>query len=120
MRASPSMPPARVSEPSTRLEDRLPLIEKGARRLPEVLGIGEVPVLRVLGIGDRQRAAQLLQGVEAVAARQEEWRQREAPDTRLPRVVMVSDRESDFYELFARRPANVELIVRACQMWPTA
>jgi hypothetical protein len=28
---------------------------------------------------------------------------------------MVSDRESDFYELFARRPTNVDLIVRACQ-----
>jgi len=30
-------------------------------------------------------------------------------------ITVVSDRESDFYELFARRPANVELIVRACQ-----
>jgi hypothetical protein len=30
-------------------------------------------------------------------------------------ITAVSDRESDFYELFARRPANVELIVRACQ-----
>jgi hypothetical protein len=30
-------------------------------------------------------------------------------------VTMVSDRESDFYELFAERPQNVELIVRACQ-----
>jgi hypothetical protein len=30
-------------------------------------------------------------------------------------VTMVSDRESDFYELFATRPANVQLIVRACQ-----
>jgi hypothetical protein len=30
-------------------------------------------------------------------------------------ITMVSDRESDFYELFARRPGNVELIVRACQ-----
>jgi hypothetical protein len=30
-------------------------------------------------------------------------------------ITMVSDRESDFYELFARRPANVQLIVRACQ-----
>jgi len=30
-------------------------------------------------------------------------------------ITVVSDRESDFYELFARRPANVQLIVRACQ-----
>jgi len=30
-------------------------------------------------------------------------------------ITMVSDRESDFYELFAKRPANVDLIVRACQ-----
>lgn len=30
-------------------------------------------------------------------------------------ITAVSDRESDFYELFARRPANVEQIVRACQ-----
>ena len=30
-------------------------------------------------------------------------------------ITAVSDRESDFYELFARRPDNVELIVRACQ-----
>ena len=30
-------------------------------------------------------------------------------------ITAVSDRESDFYELFARRPGNVELIVRACQ-----
>ncbi|MER8481931.1 IS4 family transposase [Mesorhizobium sp. M1322] len=30
-------------------------------------------------------------------------------------ITMVSDRESDFYELFAERPHNVELIVRACQ-----
>jgi hypothetical protein len=30
-------------------------------------------------------------------------------------ITMVSDRESDFYELFAKRPHNVELIVRACQ-----
>ncbi|MCX7160857.1 MAG: IS4 family transposase [Proteobacteria bacterium] len=30
-------------------------------------------------------------------------------------ITVVSDRESDFYELFARRPANVDLIVRACQ-----
>ncbi len=30
-------------------------------------------------------------------------------------ITVVSDRESDFYELFARRPANVEQIVRACQ-----
>jgi len=30
-------------------------------------------------------------------------------------ITVVSDRESDFYELFAERPANVQLIVRACQ-----
>ncbi|RWM79720.1 MAG: IS4 family transposase [Mesorhizobium sp.] len=30
-------------------------------------------------------------------------------------ITMVSDRESDFYELFAERPHNVDLIVRACQ-----
>lgn len=30
-------------------------------------------------------------------------------------ITVVSDRESDFYELFALRPANVQLIVRACQ-----
>lgn len=30
-------------------------------------------------------------------------------------ITAISDRESDFYELFARRPANVQLIVRACQ-----
>lgn len=30
-------------------------------------------------------------------------------------ITAVSDRESDFYELFAQRPANVHLIVRACQ-----
>jgi hypothetical protein len=30
-------------------------------------------------------------------------------------VTVVSDRESDFYELFATRPHNVQLIVRACQ-----
>ncbi|MER9332375.1 IS4 family transposase, partial [Mesorhizobium sp. M0488] len=30
-------------------------------------------------------------------------------------ITMVSDRESDFYQLFAERPSNVELIVRACQ-----
>jgi hypothetical protein len=30
-------------------------------------------------------------------------------------ITMVSDRESDFYELFAKRPRNVELVVRACQ-----
>ena len=30
-------------------------------------------------------------------------------------ITMVSDRESDFYELFAERPRNVELVVRACQ-----
>ena len=28
-------------------------------------------------------------------------------------ITVVSDRESDIYEHFARRPANVELIVRA-------
>src|SRR5256885_755979 len=31
------------------------------------------------------------------------------------RITAVADRESDIYELFARRPANVELIVRAAQ-----
>jgi len=31
------------------------------------------------------------------------------------RITVVADRESDIYELFARRPANVELIVRAAQ-----
>jgi len=31
------------------------------------------------------------------------------------RITAISDRESDFYELFAQRPANVELIIRACQ-----
>jgi Transposase DDE domain len=30
-------------------------------------------------------------------------------------ITAVSDRESDIYELFARRPSNVQLIVRACQ-----
>ena len=30
-------------------------------------------------------------------------------------ITVVSDRESDFYELFAQRPANVDLVVRACQ-----
>jgi hypothetical protein len=30
-------------------------------------------------------------------------------------ITMVSDRESDFYELFVERPHNVDLIVRACQ-----
>lgn len=30
-------------------------------------------------------------------------------------ITMVSDRESDFYELFAERPHNVDLVVRACQ-----
>jgi hypothetical protein len=30
-------------------------------------------------------------------------------------ITVVSDRESDFYELFAGRPQNVELVVRACQ-----
>ena len=30
-------------------------------------------------------------------------------------ITAVSDRESDIYELFARRPSNVEIIVRACQ-----
>jgi hypothetical protein len=30
-------------------------------------------------------------------------------------ITAVSDRESDFYELFAARPAKVQLIVRACQ-----
>ena len=30
-------------------------------------------------------------------------------------ITVVSDRESDFYELFAERPSNVQLIVRACQ-----
>jgi len=35
--------------------------------------------------------------------------------TAAARITAVSDRESDFYELFAQRPANVQLIVRACQ-----
>lgn len=30
-------------------------------------------------------------------------------------ITAVSDRESDFYEHFAERPENVQLIVRACQ-----
>jgi Transposase DDE domain len=30
-------------------------------------------------------------------------------------ITGVSDRESDFYELFAARPENMQLIVRACQ-----
>jgi hypothetical protein len=30
-------------------------------------------------------------------------------------ITLVSDRESDFYELFAARPHNVDLVVRACQ-----
>lgn len=30
-------------------------------------------------------------------------------------ITVVSDRESDFYELFAARPDKVQLIVRACQ-----
>lgn len=30
-------------------------------------------------------------------------------------ITALSDRESDFYELFAERPSNVDLIVRACQ-----
>jgi hypothetical protein len=30
-------------------------------------------------------------------------------------ITMVSDRESDFYELFAQRPPSVELVVRSCQ-----
>lgn len=30
-------------------------------------------------------------------------------------ITMVSDRESDFYELFVKRPQNVEMVVRACQ-----
>lgn len=30
-------------------------------------------------------------------------------------ITMVSDRESDFYELFAERARNVELVIRACQ-----
>lgn len=31
------------------------------------------------------------------------------------RVVMVGDRESDIYDLFVKRPSNVELLVRAAQ-----
>lgn len=30
-------------------------------------------------------------------------------------ITVLSDREGDMYELFAQRPANVQLIVRACQ-----
>lgn len=30
-------------------------------------------------------------------------------------ITMVSDSESDFYELFVERPSNVDLVVRACQ-----
>lgn len=30
-------------------------------------------------------------------------------------ITMVSDRESDFYDLFAQRPPHVDLIARACQ-----
>ncbi len=30
-------------------------------------------------------------------------------------LTLVADRESDTYEVFARRPANAQLIVRACQ-----
>jgi hypothetical protein len=30
-------------------------------------------------------------------------------------ITVVSDRESDFYELFVQRPEGVQLIVRACQ-----
>lgn len=53
---------------------------------------------------------------EAVAVRQEEWRQREARDARLPRVVMVSDRESDIYELFVsnlQHDKHCAVLVRA-------
>ena len=35
--------------------------------------------------------------------------------TQAASITVVSDRESDFYELFAQRPQNVQLIVRACQ-----
>ena len=35
--------------------------------------------------------------------------------TAASRVTVVSDRESDFYEMFAQRPENVDLVVRACQ-----
>jgi hypothetical protein len=31
------------------------------------------------------------------------------------RITVLCDREGDMYELFAQRPANVQLIVRACQ-----
>lgn len=30
-------------------------------------------------------------------------------------ITMVSDRESDFYEFFVKRPQSVELVIRACQ-----
>ena len=30
-------------------------------------------------------------------------------------ITMVSDRESDFYELFVKRPPSVDLVIRACQ-----
>lgn len=30
-------------------------------------------------------------------------------------ITVISDRESDFFELFATRPHNVDLVVRACQ-----
>lgn len=42
-------------------------------------------------------------------------RQTGAVLTEAASITMVSDRESDFYELFVERPQNVELIVRACQ-----
>lgn len=35
--------------------------------------------------------------------------------TRAASITVLCDREGDMYELFARRPANVQLIVRACQ-----
>lgn len=47
-----------------------------------------------------------LEGVEAAAA----LRQAGAAS-----VTVVADRESDIYDLFARRPAEVELVVRAAQ-----
>jgi len=46
-----------------------------------------------------------LSGCEAAAARLSDARS----------VVMVADRESDIYSLFARKPARLELIVRAAQ-----
>jgi hypothetical protein len=46
-----------------------------------------------------------LEAAEAVAARV----------TDAAQVIMVGDRESDIYPLFARRPAGIELIVRASQ-----